>query len=138
MKNALPLLLALTLSSCSWVGMTRVPDNWEAASDFEPSCTSAPWLPLADILVPVGLIGIGGTGGRLAPPPLTSLGIVMLPIGVASALTGLVWAHTCRNAKEEHAAIGSLNRLVPGQRLPQAGMARNAWLEARPREQVPH
>ena len=84
--------------------MTRVPDNWDAATDFEPSCTSAPWLPLADILVPVGLIGLGGTGGRLAPPPLTSLGIVMLPFGVASALTGLVWGHTCRNAKEEHAA----------------------------------
>ena len=117
MKVALTILLALGTASCSWTLVDRRPTNWEASE--EPLCDSGSGAQYADIAIagaafattivanarvenmdPESPVNVNSSEVNAGIVTLVSLPIILTYM--ASALTGLAWRETCRDAKKKH------------------------------------
>lgn len=97
----LALILVLALTGCSWGFTERVPDNWTPEEHVQ--CTSTPWLALVDVMVPLSLLVTGNVLDERKNNNAILIGVTglaTLPLGIASAITGLVWTGTCQDAKQ--------------------------------------
>jgi hypothetical protein len=92
--------LAVTCSSCSWMAMDRVPEDYQPTQ--KPDCSGLGWPVLDTILAGTSSLGTYALGD-FDMDTLSALGVLTILLYAASAVTGFVWCNTCYKARQEHA-----------------------------------
>ena len=105
MKTILSVLLAAGLavicSSCSWVAMKRVPEDYQPSQKVERS--SYGW-PIVDSVFTTAFFIGAYSASDLDVTAITAIPVIIAILYAASSTTGFVWSNKCHQTQVAHAA----------------------------------